>query len=116
MLILCGIPLFFMETCLGQFSSTSALTIFRIAPLFKGNDKLNFFEFSLCLRFFLSNAGAGYAIIIVNIICTVYYNVIIAYPTVFIIKSMTKTLPWMHCNNVWNTPYCLEVLTFKLNF
>lgn len=37
MLFLCGIPLFFMETCLGQFSSTGCLTIFRIAPLFKGN-------------------------------------------------------------------------------
>lgn len=37
MLFLCGIPLFFMETCLGQFSSVGCLTIFRIAPLFKGN-------------------------------------------------------------------------------
>lgn len=88
MLFLCGIPLFFMETCLGQFSSVGCLTIFRIAPLFK---------------------GAGYAIIIVNLICTVYYNIIIAYPVVFIVKSFAKTLPWMHCNNAWNTPYCLEV-------
>lgn len=36
MLFLCGIPLFFMETCLGQFASTGCLTMFRIAPLFKG--------------------------------------------------------------------------------
>lgn len=77
-----------METCLGQFSSTGCLTIFRIAPLFK---------------------GVGYAIIIVNLICTMYYNVIIAYPVLFIIKSFAKTLPWMHCNNEWNTPHCVEV-------
>lgn len=56
--------------------------------------------------------GAGYAIIIVNLICTVYYNIIIAYPVVFIAKSFAETLPWMHCNNVWNTPYCLEVCLY----
>lgn len=43
MLFLCGIPLFFMETCLGQFSSTGCLTIFRIAPLFKGNHLIKIF-------------------------------------------------------------------------
>ncbi|GLH12446.1 Transporter [Gryllus bimaculatus] len=36
MLFLCGIPLFFMETALGQFASTGCITIFRICPLFKG--------------------------------------------------------------------------------
>lgn len=36
MLTFCGIPLFFMEMCWGQFSSTGCLTMFRIAPLFKG--------------------------------------------------------------------------------
>lgn len=36
MLALCGIPLFFLETCLGQFSSTGCLTIWRIGPLLKG--------------------------------------------------------------------------------
>lgn len=59
--------------------------------------------------FFFYWIGAGYAIIIVNLICTMYYNVIIAYPILFIVKSFTKTLPWMHCNNPWNTPHCLEV-------
>lgn len=36
MLSLCGIPLFFMEMCWGQFSSTGCLTMFKIAPLMKG--------------------------------------------------------------------------------
>lgn len=36
MLFLCGIPLFYLESCLGQFSSASCLTVFKIAPLFKG--------------------------------------------------------------------------------
>lgn len=121
MLTLCGIPLFFMETCLGQFSNTGCLTIFRIAPLFKGNYSI---EFNLSNRicyawvrctFRFTFIGAGYAIIIVNMICTVYYNVIIAYPIVFIWKSMANKLPWMHCNNEWNTPHCLEVRFSILN-
>lgn len=37
MLVLCGIPLFFMETTLGQFASTGCITLFRICPLLKGN-------------------------------------------------------------------------------
>lgn len=45
----------------------------------------------------------------VNIICVAYYNVIIAYPIVFILKSFAQKLPWMDCDNEWNTPYCLEV-------
>lgn len=36
MLALCGIPLFLLETCWGQFASTGCLTMFKIAPLMKG--------------------------------------------------------------------------------
>lgn len=36
MLFLCGIPLFYLETNIGQFSSTGFLTMFRIAPMLKG--------------------------------------------------------------------------------
>nr|CAI5827224.1 unnamed protein product [Callosobruchus analis] len=35
MLFFCGIPLFFMESSLGQFSSTGCITVFKICPLFK---------------------------------------------------------------------------------
>ena len=39
-LCLCGLPLFFMETAYGQFSSLSPIAIWRICPLFKGKYKL----------------------------------------------------------------------------
>lgn len=90
MLWLCGIPLFFMETTLGQFGSTGCITIFRISPLFK---------------------GAGYAIVIVNIICTTYYNVVISYPLLFLANSMRYKLPWVDCSNPWNTASCLKLGT-----
>lgn len=88
MLFLCGIPLFFMECCMGQFGGTGCITMFRMSPLFK---------------------GAGFAIVIVNLICTMYYNVIIAYPLLFISMSFRSKLPWEDCDNSWNTPSCLKV-------
>ncbi|XP_065083593.1 sodium- and chloride-dependent glycine transporter 1 [Ochlerotatus camptorhynchus] len=88
MLFLCGIPLFFLEVCLGQFTGLGCVTVFKIAPLLK---------------------GAGPAIVIINFICSSYYNVIIAYPMLFLWKSMQAQLPWESCNNEWNTPRCLEL-------
>lgn len=35
-LVMCGVPLFFMEASYGQFSSLSPISIWRICPLFKG--------------------------------------------------------------------------------
>ncbi|XP_054745125.1 sodium- and chloride-dependent glycine transporter 1 [Anastrepha obliqua] len=89
MLFCCGIPLFLMEIVMGQFSSVGCIGVFRLAPLFK---------------------GAGFAIVIVNFICTCYYSVIIAYPIMFLSKLFSQKLPWIDCKNPWNTEYCVEVL------
>lgn len=53
--------------------------------------------------------GAGYAIVIVNIIVTMYYNVIISYPLLFLVNSLRNKLPWVDCDNPWNTENCLKV-------
>ena len=34
--ITCGVPLYYMEVCLGQFSCRNAIMVFDICPLFKG--------------------------------------------------------------------------------
>uniref|UniRef100_A0A182WHF4 Transporter n=1 Tax=Anopheles minimus TaxID=112268 RepID=A0A182WHF4_9DIPT len=88
MLVLCGIPLFFLETCLGQFSGTGCITVFKIVPLLK---------------------GAGIAIVVINFICTAYYNAIISYPLLFLWRSLQAHLPWETCGNAWNTARCLEL-------
>ncbi|XP_049277952.1 sodium- and chloride-dependent glycine transporter 2 [Anopheles funestus] len=88
MLVLCGIPLFFLETCLGQFSGTGCITVFKIVPLLK---------------------GAGIAIVVINFICTAYYNAIISYPLLFLWRSLQAHLPWETCDNAWNTARCLEL-------
>lgn len=40
-LFLAGIPLFYMEVCLGQFSGISSLFVWKLCPLFRGNQSKN---------------------------------------------------------------------------
>ncbi|KAK3099577.1 hypothetical protein FSP39_006430, partial [Pinctada imbricata] len=84
-LVLCGIPLFFMEVSYGQFASLSPITVWRICPLFK---------------------GVGYGMVIISGIVCVYYNIIITWTIYFLYKSFRAVLPWSTCNNEWNTEHC----------
>ncbi|XP_062705524.1 sodium-dependent proline transporter-like [Aedes albopictus] len=88
MLVFCGIPLFFLEVSLGQFSGRGCVTVFQIAPLLK---------------------GAGLAIVLCNFVCVSYCNVIMAYSLLFLWNSLRSRLPWMNCGNKWNTERCLEL-------
>ncbi|KAK3774625.1 hypothetical protein RRG08_035053 [Elysia crispata] len=83
-----GLPLFFLETSLGQFTSMGALTCWEMAPLF---------------------SGLGYAMIITGAVVAVYYNMLIAYAFYFMMASfvsMDESVPWKYCYNDWNTPSC----------
>ena len=42
MLLICGIPLFFMELAFGQFASLGPITMWRAVPLFKGRSNVSF--------------------------------------------------------------------------
>ncbi|XP_069100866.1 sodium- and chloride-dependent glycine transporter 1-like [Argopecten irradians] len=84
-LVLCGIPLFFMEVIFGQFGSLSPITIWRICPLFK---------------------GVGYGMVIISGIVCVYYNIIITWTIYYLYHSLRAVLPWSMCNNWWNTDQC----------
>lgn len=44
MLFLCGIPLFYMELNLGQFTSLGCVSVWRMAPLLKGIRKTDAFR------------------------------------------------------------------------
>lgn len=88
MLILGGIPLFYMELALGQFYRTGAITCWeRICPLFK---------------------GIGWAVVLIAFYTDFFYNVIIAWSLHFFFASFTSTLPWETCDNDWNTEHCYE--------
>ncbi|KAK3917192.1 Sodium-dependent dopamine transporter [Frankliniella fusca] len=86
MLLVGGIPLFYMELALGQFHRKGSITCWgRIVPLFK---------------------GIGYAVALIAFYVDFYYNVIIAWALRFFFASFTDMLPWTTCDNVWNTPNC----------
>ncbi|XP_012944276.1 sodium- and chloride-dependent glycine transporter 1 [Aplysia californica] len=86
MLVGVGLPLFFMELAFGQFASLGPITVWRINPLFK---------------------GLGYAMVIVSWLISLYYNVIIAQVLFYLFASFTDSLPWISCDNPWNTNNCL---------
>ncbi|XP_038207246.1 sodium- and chloride-dependent glycine transporter 1-like [Zerene cesonia] len=87
-LFICAIPLVFLETTLGQFASSGCISVFNINPLFK---------------------GAGYAVIILNVIAVTYFAVIMSYPILYIYHSFSSPLPWQDCGNSWNTDKCAEI-------
>ncbi|BFZ24285.1 hypothetical protein BsWGS_27324 [Bradybaena similaris] len=86
-LLLCGLPLFFLEVTYGQFSSLSPIAIWKVAPLFK---------------------GVGVGMLVCSAIVCIYYNVIVAWTIYYLYLSFRAVLPWSHCNNEWNTDNCVD--------
>lgn len=107
MLLLAGIPLFYMELALGQYYRQGAITTWgRVCPLFKGNITLyNFASNNVSRKFF---AGIGFCVVLIAFYADFFYNVIIAWSLHFFFASFTSVLPWSHCNNSWNSPQCAE--------
>ncbi|XP_064646770.1 sodium- and chloride-dependent glycine transporter 1-like isoform X1 [Lineus longissimus] len=87
MLLVVGLPLFYMELAFGQFASLGPITIWRINPLFK---------------------GLGWATVIVSYVISLYYNVIVAYCLYYLVASMTTSLPWEYCREEWSTFRCRD--------
>lgn len=110
-----GVPLFYMELALGQFHRTGAIPIWRrICPIFKGE------RWSRRRRGASPalpgaqaagsrpplSPGIGFAICIIGLYVSFYYNTIIAWALYYFYSSFSGTLPWASCDNPWNTPNC----------
>uniref|UniRef100_A0A3Q1H7Z3 Transporter n=1 Tax=Anabas testudineus TaxID=64144 RepID=A0A3Q1H7Z3_ANATE len=94
-LVLCGIPLFLLETSLGQYTSLGGVSAWRtICPLF---------------------GGLGYASQVIILHGCVYYIIILAWALFYLSYSFQAELPWSHCNNTWNTTSCFKVLRLSSN-
>ncbi|XP_014368460.2 sodium-dependent noradrenaline transporter-like [Papilio machaon] len=87
MLIFGAVPLFYMELILGQYNRQGPITIWKICPLFK---------------------GVGFCAVMVAFYVSFYYNVIIGWAFYFLVSSATSELPWLHCDNAWNTDQCWD--------
>jgi len=90
-----GLPMFFLEISLGQFTRLSAIEVWKIAPIMK---------------------GIGYGCALVNGFCSIYYITVLAWSTLYLFHSvMPGDLPWTHCNNWWNTENCTSLLEPAVN-
>ena len=58
-------------------------------------------------------SGVGFCAVLIAFYVSFYYNVIIAWALYFLTASATPDLPWIHCNNTWNTVNCWEPSTNK---
>ncbi|KAL6479349.1 hypothetical protein MHYP_G00127820 [Metynnis hypsauchen] len=83
--VTCGIPLFLLETAMGQYTQQGGVTCWhRICPLAK---------------------GIGYAGQIIMVFCRCYM-IIPAWVLFYLIFSFSSQLPWASCDNTWNTNEC----------
>ena len=79
MLFSAGLPLFFMELSLGQYSGQGPTRVFgRLAPALK---------------------GLGFAMLCITFYVAIYYNVIIAWTLFYMFSGMQSVLPWTTCNS-----------------
>ena len=79
MLFLTGLPMFFLEMTLGQYSGKGPIKLFTsLAPVFK---------------------GLGYGMVFISFMITIYYNIIIAWTFYYTAASFSSELPWTFCGD-----------------
>ncbi|CAA9997778.1 unnamed protein product [Nesidiocoris tenuis] len=94
MLVFGAIPLFYMELVLGQYNKLGPISVWKICPIFK---------------------GVGVCAVVVAFFVSFYYNVIIAWALYFLAESVVPQLPWMFCNNTWNSEDCRAQSYVQIN-
>ncbi|XP_062854848.1 solute carrier family 6 member 6a [Trichomycterus rosablanca] len=83
-----GLPVFFLEVALGQFTSEGGITCWeKLCPIF---------------------TGIGYASIVIVSLLNIYYIVILAWGLYYLLQCFQRELPWARCSHSWNTPNCVE--------
>ncbi|KAM8867934.1 sodium- and chloride-dependent neutral and basic amino acid transporter B(0+)-like [Synchiropus picturatus] len=81
-LVFCGLPVFFLESSLGQFCSQGPINVWRAVPLLQ---------------------GVGIAAVVLNTIIGIYYNTIVAYSLYYMIASFQFPLPWSTCSSLFGS-------------
>ncbi|KAK4318106.1 hypothetical protein Pmani_010874 [Petrolisthes manimaculis] len=85
-LLLAGIPIFFLELFLGQYISLGPATLYpKLAPIF---------------------SGVGWGMVMIPLMTAIYFNVILAWTFFYTFFSFSSVLPWGHCDNDFNSPEC----------
>ncbi|CAK1599056.1 unnamed protein product [Parnassius mnemosyne] len=86
MMILIGLPLFYLELYIGQYTSLGPLKAFgAIGPVF---------------------SGLGYCTLVVISIISIYYMIIVSWTLFYTVVSIGGYLNWGSCENEYNTDFC----------
>ncbi|XP_071348493.1 sodium- and chloride-dependent betaine transporter-like [Trachinotus anak] len=80
--VVCGIPLFLLESSVGQYTQEGFITCWRkLCPLAQ---------------------GIGFGQLIMSL-CAFIYILIEAWALLYLVFSFRSQLPWASCENTWNT-------------
>ncbi|XP_065173508.1 sodium- and chloride-dependent GABA transporter ine isoform X2 [Atheta coriaria] len=86
LLIICGVPMLYMELSIGQYTGRGPIgALGQLSPLFK---------------------GTGVASVVISFLMSTYYSVIIAYAIYYFFTSLKPIQPWAQCGHRWNTDQC----------
>ncbi|XP_068190814.1 sodium- and chloride-dependent GABA transporter 3-like [Antennarius striatus] len=92
--VLYGVPLFLLETSIGQYTQEGFLTCWtKLCPLAQ---------------------GVGYGHMIIKLFDSSFI-IIQAWALFYLIFSFSSQLPWATCENTWNTDNCLSLQTSDSN-
>ncbi|XP_039670492.1 sodium- and chloride-dependent GABA transporter 3-like [Perca fluviatilis] len=90
--VVCGIPLFLLETSLGQFTQEGFITCWgKLCPLAQ---------------------GIGYGCFMMKLY-DFSYILVQVWALFYLVFSCRSQLPWASCDNTWNTANCLGLQTFN---
>ncbi|CAL4059434.1 unnamed protein product [Meganyctiphanes norvegica] len=95
MLLLIGIPVYFVEISLGQYVSQGPTYVFtHIAPIAR---------------------GLGWGMLWLSFLTSIYYTLMIAWVLYYLYSATNlQGFPWDHCTNEFNTPDCYEYCSHLL--
>ncbi|GAA6102914.1 sodium- and chloride-dependent GABA transporter 3-like isoform X1 [Tachysurus ichikawai] len=93
--VTCGVPLFVLDACIGQYTKQSPAKFWgRLCPLAE---------------------GFGYGSYVISMYSAIAYNMLLAWALFYLISSLSFTLPWTTCGNHWNTVNCVELTSNQSN-
>uniref|UniRef100_T1IMJ8 Transporter n=1 Tax=Strigamia maritima TaxID=126957 RepID=T1IMJ8_STRMM len=94
-LIILALPIFYMETLLGQFSGCNPISVYSFAPACK---------------------GIGFSSLMVCLYCSMYYIMFMVYASKYFFQSFAYELPWARCKPEWGADAnCLDRLNANKN-
>ncbi|CRL02312.1 CLUMA_CG015093, isoform A [Clunio marinus] len=90
MVFLVGLPVFFAELFIGQYSGLGPIKAFQfLAPLFK---------------------GLGYCATLTTAFVAIYYMMIISWVIFYMWTAFFPSLVWGSCENSWNSDDCFSIV------